>query len=219
MEGVGTQSAESMTLTSGCIVGTTLEMESSAPTIGRSTKREKHMKKVFLMGSIAVALLAVPTFVSADTATGTLAVTGTVASSISLTVENGTVGPTLTGAGTDAASTDLGTTFSKYGSTPAGFTKTLQGTTSWTLSSDFGVKVEKANSDSTNYTLVANLSTDPGTVVWNAGGTPFVAVAAKNLTSTGVYATTTNYAWSIVIPDALTTPDLANTINFLATSN
>lgn len=178
------------------------------------------MKKFILTGSLVVAMLAIPTFArAADTATGTLAVTGTVASSISLTVETGTVGPTLTGAGTDTASTDLGTTFSKYGSTPTGFTKTSQGTTSWTLTSDFGVRVEKANSASAAYTLVANLSTDPGLVVWNVNASPFVAVAAQNLTSTGTYGSTANYAWSIVIPDNLTTPNLANTINFLATSN
>lgn len=175
------------------------------------------MKKV-MMGCAVIAMFAVPTFVKADTATGTLAVTGTVASSISLTVETGTVGPTLTGAGTSAASTDLGTTFSKYGTTPSGWTKTLQAST-WTLTSDFGVQVVKANSASADYTLAANLSTDPGTVGWNAGGLPFVAVAPHNLTTAGTYAATANYAWSIVIPDSLVTPDLANTINFLATAN
>lgn len=179
------------------------------------------MKKV-MMGCFVVAMFAVPTFVkAADTASGVLTVTGTVASSISLTVETGSgaTNATITGNGTNAASTDLGTTFSKYGSTPAGWTKTLQGTTSWTLASNFGVKVEKANSDSVDYTLVANLGTDPGTIVWKTGAAPFVAVAAKNLTSTGAYGTTANYAWSVVIPDNLTTPDLANTVNFLATAN
>ncbi|MEA2237852.1 MAG: hypothetical protein QOC81_2576 [Thermoanaerobaculia bacterium] len=176
------------------------------------------MKKV-IIGCFVVAVLAVPTFVkAADTATGTLAVTGTVASSISLTVETGTVGPVLTGTTTNAASIDLGTTFSKYGTTPTGFTKTRQATT-WTLASDFKVKVVQANSASATYTLVTNLDADPGTVTWTSGALPYVAVAAHNLTSTGAYGTASNYAWTIVIPDALVTPDLANTMHFDATAN
>ena len=176
------------------------------------------MKKV-IMGCFVVAVLAVPTFVkAADIASGTLAVTGTVASSISLTVETGTVGPVLTGTTTNAASTNLGTTFSKYGTTPTGWTKTLQATT-WTLAADFKVKVVQANGASANYTLVTNLDADPGTVTWTSGILPYVAVAAHNLTSTGAYGTATNYAWTIVIPDALATPNLANTMYFDATAN
>jgi hypothetical protein len=177
------------------------------------------MKKV-MMGCFVVAVLAVPTFVkAADTATGALAVTGTVASSISLTVETGTVGPVLTGTTTNAASTNLGTTFAKYGgTTPTGWTRTLQATT-WTLASDFKVKVVQANSASANYTLVTNLDEDPGTVTWTSGILPYVAIAAHNLTSTGAYGTAANYAWTIVIPDALVTPNLANTMHFDATAN
>jgi hypothetical protein len=179
------------------------------------------MNKV-ITGCFLVAVLAVPTLVQAqagNTSQANLVVTGTVASSISVTVQTGTVGPALTGTGTNAASTDLGITFSKYGPTPTGFTKTLQGTTSWTLASDFGVNVVQANSTSANYTLLANLTADPLTVTWNLAGTPFVAVAAKNITSTGVYGTPVVYPWTIVIPDALTSTDIGNTIHFLATSN
>jgi hypothetical protein len=176
------------------------------------------MKKV-IMGCFVVAVLAVPTFVKADVASGTLVVTGTVASSISLTVETGTVGPVLTDTTTNAASTDLGTTFAKYGgTTPTGWTKTLQAST-WTLTADFKVKVVKANSDSASYTLTTHLSTDPGTVGWTAGVLPYVGTAPHDLATSGDYGTAANYAWTIVIPDNLTTPDLGNTMNFEATAN
>jgi hypothetical protein len=177
-----------------------------------------------MLGCFVVAVFAVPTFMQAAvTSSAILTITGTVAGSISLTVEDGAgaagTNATITGSGSNAAATDLGTTFSKYGAAPTGWTKTLQGTTSWTLASNFGVKVEKANTASTDYTLLAHLGTDPLTIVWKTGATPFVAVADKNLTSTGAYGSTVNYTWSVVIPDGLAAPDLANTINFLATAN
>jgi hypothetical protein len=177
------------------------------------------MNKV-ITGCFLVSMLAVPTFVMAqagDTSTGTLAVTGTIASSISLTVETGTVGPTITNAGSNSGSVALGT-FSKYGATPTGFNKTRQATT-WTLTSDLGVKVVQANSTSATYALTGNLEADPLTVVWSLAGTPFVAVASKSINATAAYGSSIVYPWTIVIPDALTSTNIGNTIHFLATSN
>ena len=54
----------------------------------------------------------------ADTSSGTLTVTGTVESSINLTIES--AGGTTSGTGTAAATSDLGSV-SKYGSAPTGF--------------------------------------------------------------------------------------------------
>jgi hypothetical protein len=88
---------------------------------------------------------------------GTLTVTGTVESSISLTIES--AGGTTSGTGTPAATSDLGS-ISKYGSAPTGFTL-ARGASDWTVSSTVGVKVDKSNLTSTDYTLTAQLGSAP----------------------------------------------------------
>ncbi len=82
------------------------------------------------IGAVLLAVVAFAGSASAqETATGTLAVTGTIVGSISLTIES--AGGTTTGMGTSAATTDLGT-ISKFGAAQTGFTKTL-GASNWTL--------------------------------------------------------------------------------------
>src|SRR6185295_6189422 len=112
------------------------------------------MKKFVL--ALAVTTLTA-TIASADTSSGTLTVTGTVESSINLTIES--AGGTTSGTGTAAATSDLGN-ISKFGSAPTGFTL-ARGASDWTLSSTIGVQVVKANSISTAYTLNAKLATAP----------------------------------------------------------
>ena len=74
------------------------------------------MKKVIMVCSL-VAAFAVPTFVQAqDTASATLTVSGTVVSSISMSIDS--AGGTFTQGGTAAALTDLGS-ISKFGALPA----------------------------------------------------------------------------------------------------
>jgi hypothetical protein len=176
------------------------------------------MKNVIITGCFIVAALAVPAFVKADTASGTLTVTGTVASSITLSVESadGTFG----GASVDATS-DLGT-ISKYGTAPTGFT-IARGATTWTLSAvnGVGVRVDKANSASADYTLNAQLATAPATgVLWKLNGSTLNATTGTELTASGVYATTGTYSWDIVIPDALANASaIDNVLQFSALAN
>src|SRR5215217_6030740 len=66
----------------------------------------------------------------AATSAGTLAVTGTVESSINLTVES--AGGTTSGTGTEAATSALGST-AKFGAAPTGFSL-ARGASNWTLS-------------------------------------------------------------------------------------
>ena len=113
------------------------------------------MKKVAV--AVAVLTLAFASVASADTASGTLTVTGTVESSINLTIES--AGGTTSGTGTAAATSALGS-ISKYSAAPTGFTL-ARGASDWTLSSTVGVKVDKANLTSTDYTLTAQLGSAP----------------------------------------------------------
>ena len=163
-----------------------------------------------------VALFVVASTASAATSSGTLTVTGTVESSISLTVES--AGGTSSGTGTAAASSDLGN-ISKFGSAPTGFTL-ARGASNWTLSSTVGVQVVKANLTSTDYTLTAQLGSAPASgIAWKLNGSTLSDSAATTLTSTGTYASTGSYSWDIVVADSAAAAAIDNTINFTAASN
>jgi predicted secreted protein len=163
-----------------------------------------------------VAVLAVASTASAATSSGTLTVTGTVESSISLTVES--AGGTTSGTGTAAATSDLGN-ISKFGSAPTGFTL-ARGASNWTISSTIGVQVVKANLTSTDYTLTAQLGSAPASgVTWKLNGSTLSDSAATTLTSTGTYASTGSYSWDIVVADSAAAAAIDNSINFTAASN
>jgi predicted secreted protein len=151
----------------------------------------------------------------ADTSSGTLTVTGTVESSISLTIES--AGGTTSGTGTAAASSALGS-ISKYGSAPTGFTL-ARGASNWTLSSTIGVKVDKANLTSTDYHLTVQLDSAPASgITWKLNGATLSDSAATDLTSTGTYGSTASYSWDIVVADSAAAAAIDNAINFTATS-
>jgi len=171
------------------------------------------MKK-FVFAAVVTMMFA--TVASAATSSGTLTVTGTVESSINLTIES--AGGTTSGTGTAAVTSDLGN-ISKYGSAPTGFTL-ARGASDWTLSSTVGVKVEKANLTSTDYTLTAQLGSAPASgVVWKLNGSTLSDSAATTLTSTGTYASTGSYSWDVVIADSAAAAAIDNAIDFTATSN
>lgn len=167
-----------------------------------------------LVAAIACALFA--SSAHAVTSSGTLTVTGTIESSISLTIES--AGGTTGGTGTAAATSALGS-ISKFGSAPTGFTL-ARGASDWTLSSTVGVKVEKANLTSTDYTLDAQLGSAPASgVAWKLNGSTLSDSAAATLTSTGTYGSTGSYSWDIVVADSAAAAALDNAIAFTATSN
>jgi hypothetical protein len=173
------------------------------------------MKK---LAAVAFATFAFAAVASAqETSSGTLTVTGTVESSISLTIES--AGGTSSGTGTAAAATALGS-IAKYGSAaPTGFTL-ARGASDWTLSSTIGVKVAKANLTSTDYTLVAGLGSAPASgIVWKVNGSTLSDVGEETLTSTGAYGSTGSYSWDIVIADSAAAAAIDNSISFTATSN
>ena len=171
------------------------------------------MKKAVLT-ALATALFA--TIASAETSSGTLTVTASVDSSINLTIES--AGGTTSGTGTAAATSALGS-ISKFGSAPTGFTL-ARGASDWTLSSTVGVKVDKANLTSTDYTLTAQLGSAPASgITWKLNGSSLSDSAATTLTSTGTYGSTGSYSWDIVVADSAAAAAIDNAINFTATSN
>jgi predicted secreted protein len=171
------------------------------------------MKKLVLA---AAAVMTFATTASAATSSGTLTVTGTVASSINLTIES--AGGTTSGTGTASTTSALGT-ISKYSAAPTGFTL-ARGGSNWTLSSTVGVKVDKANLTSTDYTLTAQLGSAPATgVSWKLNGSTLSDSTATTLTSTGTYGSTGSYSWDVVIADSAAAASIDNAISFTATSN
>jgi len=171
------------------------------------------MKKIIVAAAITLLTASVA---SAATSSGTLTVTGTVESSINLTIES--AGGTTSGTGTAAATSALGN-ISKYGSAPTGFTL-ARGASDWTISSTVGVKVDKANLTSTDYTLDAQLGSAPASgIVWKLNGSTLSDSAATTLTSTGTYGSTGSYSWDVVVADSAAAAAIDNAINFTATSN
>jgi predicted secreted protein len=172
--------------------------------------------KNFVLSALAAAALCTVTAAGAATSSGTLTVTGTIESSISLTIES--AGGTTSGTGTAAATSDLGG-ISKYGSAPTGFTL-ARGASDWTISSTVGVKVDKANLTSTDYTLTAQLGSAPASgVVWKLNGSTLSDSAAATLTSTGTYGSTGSYSWDVVVADSAAAAAIDNAMDFTATSN
>ena len=173
------------------------------------------MKRI-AMFSFVLGALVISSSAFAATNSATLTVTGTIESSISMTVES--AGGTTSGTGTAAASADLGS-ISKFGSAPTGFTL-ARGASNWTLSSTVGIQVVKANLTSTDYTLTAQLGSAPASgVAWKLNGSTLSDSAATTLTSTGTYASTGSYSWDIVVADSAAAAAIDNAINFTATSN
>src|SRR5262249_20850679 len=76
---------------------------------------------------------------NAVSASGTIAVTATTAASVSLTFVSDGAGITLGGSGTSAATISFGAVQAYGGSVPSGVTKTVNGTTDWSLSTPIDV--------------------------------------------------------------------------------
>src|SRR5437667_309790 len=128
------------------------------------------MKRTSLFALAVAAILLVPMFASAQvTSSGTLAVTATVASSISMVFASNGAGVALGGAGTNAATLAFGN-IGAYGALSAGVGRSV-GATTFTVSSPFNVLVDKSNSSSANYSLTAQLASADAVNTWALNAT------------------------------------------------
>jgi hypothetical protein len=179
-------------------------------------KRQAYLLAAFVM---AAALCGSGPALAAATASGTLAVTATVAASIQLVFDSDASGIVLTGAGTNAATLAFGTVQAYGGTVPTGATRTVNGTTSFTYSSPFDVKVTKANSTSANYTLAASLNSSDSTNTWLVDSTT-LTTTAQNVTTSGAYGSDAAHTLYLTIPFSEADGTLiSNTVNFTATAN
>ncbi len=175
------------------------------------------MKKVLGM-MIVLGVLVMPVLATAQTASGTLAVTATVQSSISMLFNSNAGGVTLGNAGTNAATMNLGN-ISAYGALSAGVGRSV-GATNFTVSSPFNLVVQQANGSSANYSLTAQLASADAVNTWALSGTAVSNASAQSLTGTGAYGLPgTAYTLQLTVPLASAGGAISNTINFAATAN
>jgi hypothetical protein len=179
------------------------------------------MKKLMMLFAAAALTFAMSSVASAQTATGTLTVNATVTGSLQLVFNNDAAGVTLTsGAGTSTAQLDFGSV-SAFGtlSSPK-ITRSVNGTTSFTVSTPVDVQVTKSNSSSANYTLTAQLGSADTTNTWAVGGNTVTNSAATTITATGAYGSNTAEAIAITVPFTTASgASISNTIGFTATAN
>jgi hypothetical protein len=180
------------------------------------------MKNIAILSAALVAgLFLMPGLASAQgqTSSGTLTVTATVQSSISLTFSTDTNGVTLTGSGTNVATLNFGSV-SQFISPPSKVTETIAAT-SFTVSTPFNVSVVKSNVTSATYTLTAEVQTADAVNTWMIDTFPLTIVpaAATSLTVTGAYATNVVHTLYLTIPFSAGASAISNSINFVATAN
>ena len=170
---------------------------------------------IVMAGVFAVAS---PAMASNPTASGTLGVSATVASSISMTFVTDASGIALGGTGTNAATLAFGSIQAYGGVVPTGATRTVNGTTSFTYSSPFGVNVAEENSASATYTLAAALSaTSSDTFAVDA---VTLSTSSQTITATGAYATNASHTLALTVPFSIASGTVINSnVNFTATAN
>lgn len=172
-----------------------------------------------LCGLLIAAVISVVPAGASVTATGTLAVTATVAASINMVFDSDASGVTLTGSGSNAATLAFGTVQAYGGTVATGASRSVNGTTDYTYSSPFDVKVTKANSSSANYTLDASLNSSDSTNTW-AVDSVTLTTSAQHVTTTGTYGSDQSHTLSLTIPfSEADATAISNTVNFTATAN
>lgn len=175
------------------------------------------MTKAKLTTLILAVAIAMPILSTAQTASGTLAVSATVQSSISMVFNTDASGVPLGSAGTNAATLNFGN-ISAYGALAANVSRVV-GASSFTVSTPFDVQVSKSNSASANYSLTAQLNAADAVNGWAVGGSAVSNASATTLTSTGTYGSNSAYTLALTVPLASGASAISNTINFVATAN
>ena len=179
------------------------------------------MKKVITLVFAAVMMTSFAAAQAGNTANGTLAVSATVNSSISLVFKTDTAVPgvTLGASGTNASTLDFGPVQAFGGTLTTGVTRST-GANSFTVSSAVDVRVDKFNSNIATYSLTAQLGTADAVNTWTVGGVTVTNGSAAPITATGSYGHDVNFPVAITIPFTTASgTSISNSIKYLATSN
>jgi hypothetical protein len=138
--------------------------------------------------------------------------------SLAIVFNSDASGISLGGSGTANASIAMGAVKAFGGSVPTGVTKTVNGSTSWTLSTPFDVDAIGLGIIVPTFTLTAKLQTADAVNTWKIGSITLSTTNAT-LTSTGSYNVNTPYTLNLTIPFSAAAGSISNTINFTAIGN
>jgi hypothetical protein len=149
-----------------------------------------------------------------------LSVSSASAASLTLTFSSDPSGIALGGSGTSSSTMAFGSVHAYGGVVPAGVTKSINGTTSWTLSTPIDVRVTKTGlGSSANYTMTAQLQTSGLTYTWKLGPATLTSASPATVTAAGVYSSTTAYTFSLTIPFSASAGTVSNTLDIIVTAN
>ena len=178
------------------------------------------MKRTSLFALLIAGMLLLPVLASAQNASGTLTISATVQSSISMAFNSDASGVALSaGGGTNAATLAFGN-ISAFGAVGANITRSVVPGTSFTVSTPFDIMVVKTNSSSANFTLTGQLGSADAVNSWSVGGVAVASGSASTITATGSYAAAGNsLSLALQVPFTATSGAINNTINFVATAN
>jgi hypothetical protein len=178
------------------------------------------MKKIIALGSLLAVMFMLPNLASAQaTSSGTLEVTATIDSSISMVFDKDASGVALTDGGSAAAVLAFGHV-SAYNSVSSDVTRTVDGVTDYVISTPFDVKVTQANGSSANFTLTGQLNAVDTANTWEIGIVPVTSASPASITATGAYGSDVSYTLALTIPfSEIGATVIDNTINFEATAN
>jgi hypothetical protein len=146
---------------------------------------------------------------------------------LAIYIQSDPSGISLGGSNTNAATMSFGSMMAFGGTTPTGVTKSV-GSTNWTISTPFDVKVTCTNLVnllpctiliSPTYNLTAQLATTDTTNTWKIGGSTLSSSAATTITTNGTYGSFVAYSFALTIPFSESFGTISNTINFVAISN
>ena len=149
-----------------------------------------------------------------------LSVESASAASLTLTFSSDASGISLGGSGTSSATILFGSVYAYGGVVPAGVTKSINGTTNWTLSTPIDVLVTKTGlGNSANYTMTAQLQTSGLTYTWALGPATLTSAFPAMVTAAGVYGSKAAYTFSLTIPFSASAGTVSNTLDIIVTAN
>lgn len=174
------------------------------------------------LGCLALLTLAAPLVQAQNTASGTLLVSMSVQSSISVEFVNvsgaGNQGTcSISGANTNAASVNFGiASLSGDNQSCVSFS---QNGSSYTLSNNIYTVVTQSNLSSSNFTLTASLGSSPTTgVVWSINSAT-LGTGSTSITTGGNYGANTSMYLQVTVQHTVASGSLNEVINLTATAN
>src|SRR5580658_2890759 len=153
------------------------------------------------------------------TSGGTMGVTADIEGSINLIFSTATSGFAVTGTGTATASLPFGNVQMYGGTPPTNVIRTLTGKTAFTLTTPVNVEVDLANSTSTSFGVLVNLTSADAVNTWSFNSIAVTDIGDVQQVTLATYGAATPYNLAVTIPANNNSGSLTNTLIFLATAN